>query len=287
MKINTCGVLAATLLSLAATAANAADIMPDFSAVPTGWAKDRYLPDSFANVGTYQGRTNVLGIGIGPQGAASQRPAGEQGGFYSTQGEGHSISGGAGSYLAAALYVPTSWQDPTQGARRTGMWGVTTDGSGNVTDYPIIGFTNYGTGTADLNSNGATDSYIGFRVWSDAANGGNGGWYDLGTATVNYGAWNTLETYFTGTGYDYYVNGANVLDLTAASGTTGFSSVIMEAFNFSGDPNSLDAVANSYTADWSNVPEPSSLSLIGFGVFGLWFLARRRQPQGVASTPEA
>ena len=64
--------------------AHAVDITPDFSNVPTGWTVDRYAPDSFSNVGSYQGLNNVLGIGIGPNGATSNRTAGYQANFYST-----------------------------------------------------------------------------------------------------------------------------------------------------------------------------------------------------------
>lgn len=257
--------LTSALFVLATSGAKAGNIMPSFASAPTGWSVDRYAPDSFGNVGSYQGQSNVLGIGIGPNGAFANRPPAYQYGFYSTQGEGHSISGGAGDYLAAALYVPTSWQDPTAGARRTGMWGVMTDGSSTVTDYPLIGFTNYGTGTADLNSSGTTDSFIGFRVWSDLANSGNGGWYDLSSVGVNYGAWNDLSIVFTGSEYHYYVNGLDALNLAAAPGSADFSTVLMEAFNFSGDPNSPGAVGNSYTAYWANVPEPGSFALFGAG----------------------
>ena len=255
--------------------AHAADITPDFSNVPTGWTVDRYAPDSFSNVGSYQGLNNVLGIGIGPNGATSNRPAGYQANFYSTQGMGHAVTGGAGDMLQAALYVPTSWMDSALGAVRTDMWGVMTDSSSNVTNYPIIGFTNYGTGLADMNSLGLHDSYIGFRVWSDALNGGNGGWYDL-NVNVNTDAWNTLGIDFTGTNYNFYVNGQDVLSTVAAPGTTSFGSVLMQAFNFDGNTNSPGAVISPYIAHWSNVPEPSTIALMGLSLAVLGTMSRRR-----------
>jgi len=271
------GIALAALLGASTTGAWANELMPSFATVPTGWTVDRYAPDSFANVGNYQGATNVLGIGIGTNGATANRPAGQQGNFYSTQGEGYGITGGAGSSLSAALYVPTSWATPSQGARRTGMWGVMTDGLGNVTDYPIIDFTNVGTGTADLNSSGNQDSFVGFRVWSEAANGGNGGWIDLASA-VNYGGWNELSMQFTGTDFQYFINGVDVLDVAAGSGSTTFSNVLMEAVNFNGDTYFPNVDASAYTAYWSNtpVPEPSSLALAVPGLAALGFLLWRK-----------
>ena len=272
-----CGAAIAALLLGTISGANAANLMPDLGAVPTGWSTDRYAPNTFTDVGTYQSEPNVLGIGISSSQGYSNRPAAYQSGFYSTQGDGHAITGGAGDSLAAMLYVPTSWQDPTQGARRTDMWGVMTDALSNVTDYPIIGFTNYGTGTADLNSNGVTDRYIGFRVWSDAANNGTGGWIDLSSTSVNYGGWNSLAIDFNGTSYQFLVNGVDATSYAAASGTTAFSRVLMQAFNFYGDPNSPGAMANNYTAYWANVPEPNSLIVLSVGLLGLGFVVRRRR----------
>lgn len=126
----------------------AADLMPDFASVPTGWTTDRYDPASFSNVGTYQGRNNVLGIGIDRAGKLANRGGAYQSTFYNTQGRQHAVTGGAGSFLAADLYIPDSWRDAVaNGNVRTDMWGVMQNAVPVVpvvTAYPIIGFTNYG-----------------------------------------------------------------------------------------------------------------------------------------------
>ncbi len=67
-------------LAAVAVSAQAAAVMPNFAEVPTGWTTDRYDPASFANGGTYQGRNNVLGIGITAAGDAANR-GGQSGSF--------------------------------------------------------------------------------------------------------------------------------------------------------------------------------------------------------------
>lgn len=247
------------LLTLSANAA--LDITPSFDNAPTGWTTDRYAPSSFGNVGTFQGRDNVLGIGISSAGDLANRPAAYQSSFYNTQGSQYAISGGAGSVISADLWIPTTWSDPANGSFRSDIWGVMTDGS-QVSDYPILGFTSYGNSSR-------------FRVWIDS------GWVDLATS-VNYGAWNSLAIEFTGSAYVYSINGSTVYTDTLIDGSTGFSAVIMQAYNFA-DPTISGAVLSDYTAYWSNtaVPEPSTyiagaLLLLPFGASTLRVLRNKR-----------
>ncbi len=239
----------------------AAAVMPDFAAIPTGWTTDRYEPHSFSNVGTAFGRDNVLGIGINSAEGYLSRPAGYQYTFYNTQGRQHAVTGGAGSILSADLYIPLSWSMQTNGTVRSDMWGVMTDGT-SVTDYPIIGFTNFG---------GAAR----YRLW-DGDTGS--GWVDLATP-VTYDTWTAFAIEFTGSSYVYSINGNPVYSDSTINGTSGFQAVIMQAYNFYGDPSLGAATPVDYTAHWSNtapVPVPPAAWLLASSIVGLAGIARRR-----------
>lgn len=244
--------LASIVGLLLALSAQASLIMPDFAGVPAGWVTDRYDPNSFTNVGTYQGRDNVLGIGISEADGFNNRTGGYQNIFYNTQGKQHAATGGVGSILAADLYIPAAWRDGSNGSVRTDMWGVMTDGTA-VSDYTIIGFTNYG-GAARL------------RVWDDVA------WVDL-TGAIAFDDWTSFAIEFTGSAYDYLVNGVSVYTDLTINGTTGFTATIMQDYNFC-DPNLPGAVCSDYMTRWDNaqtstVPEPGSFPLIAMAILAL------------------
>ena len=138
------------------------------------------------------------------------------------------------------------------------MWGVMSDGLA-VTEYPIIGFTNYG-GAARL------------RVWD-----GDVGWVDLANA-VAFDAWTSLSIELTATSFVYSVNGTPVYTDSTINGSTSFSATIMQAYNFA-DPSIAGATPVDYTAHWSNtgsVPDGgTTLVLLGCALTGLGALRRK------------
>jgi hypothetical protein len=255
------GGLAVALLALAA---QAGPVLP--SVTGPGWITDRYEPASWTNVGAYQGRNDVLGIGINNSTNAANRPPGLQGTFYNTQGRKIAVTGAVGDSVAADLFLEQSWSSSASGFVRTDLW-ARSGLIGNETGatYPIIGFTNYG-GSPRL------------RVW-DA----DFGWVDL---TINlsslFGTWVSFEIESLAAGYNFYVNGTLVYTDNSIQHTTGaFTNAFLQAYNFN-DP-ALQVSGNpAYTVHWSNplrndVPLPGTLALAGLGLSLMAVAGRRRK----------
>jgi hypothetical protein len=246
---------------LAAASLHAGEIMPSFAGAPAGWSVDRYAPAGFADVDTFQGQPDVLAITIDASGNLANRPAPYRSTFYNTQGEGHPISGTFGDMISAALYIPSTWSDPSDfGNVRTDLWGVMTNGTPTPTNYPIVGFTNYG---------GAPR----YRVWDDTA----GVWIDL-DIPVLYDQWTGFGIALTANSIVYSINGSDVWTLTNIGTTNAFSEVIMQAYNFA-DPSRTNTNPQPYTADWSSTapePGPAVLVLGGGLLVAVGKLRRRR-----------
>lgn len=228
------------------------------------WSPDRLVPDSFKNIGTFEGRSNVLRIGLdGAQGTYSwstkdgnpgtgsgdhPTPTGGGTGFFALQGRtyyyGSALSGAW--TVSADLWIPSTWSDTANGLRRAELWVLSSNAGGTTAGLPAIGFTNEGSSAKGR-----------FR-W--ATGNWNETWFNVPstTAPVKYGAWNTFNIEFVPASdlFRYYVNGIQVASFTSivpvpgfcgtCGGTsTGFNSITMQTYNYT-------ANNGGYNVHWSN-----------------------------------
>lgn len=246
-------VLAASFIVFALPA-RAALVLPDLH--DPGWATDRYEPASWQNIGTFQGRNNVLQIGVDASTDASARPVGQQGSFYNTQGRQIAVTGGVGDSLKASLWLDPSWQSSTADYVRTDLWGRA-GGTEAETTYPLSGFTNFGVTT--------------LRAWDPEAGGWQGFTIDL---TPLWGTWVDLEILATATGYQYYVNDVLAYtDNTVGSAGSEITRGFLQTYNFN-DPALRISNNPAYNVHWANtgdnqVPTPATLPL---ALLGLWLV---------------
>jgi len=250
-------------VAMFALAAHSAPVLP--SVTNPAWTTDRYAPASWSNVGAYQGRSNVLGIGIDSSTDAVNRPGGQQTGFYNTQGRQIAASGGSGDSIAADLFLDANWANSQSGFVRTDLWGRSAGATEDGVNYPIIGFTNFGAAGARMR---VFDSQFG---WNDLL-------IDL---TGLYGTWVSFEIEALDTGYQFFINGTSVFtDNTLGTAGGGFSRGFLQAYNF--NESSIGVTGNAaYTAHWADagsnaVPVPGTLALAGLALSLLAATRRRR-----------
>jgi hypothetical protein len=243
-------VLLLAVLVLAAAAPSHAGLLPTYplGTTPGTWQVDRYPPNAFSNIGTVNGRSNVLDLGISTADSLPNRPPAFQSTFYNTQGRGFALDLPTYSVLYGSVYLPSAWgtsSGPAQN-RRSDLWGVLSPASGGDTCpssacnlFPIVDFTN--ASPSDPINAGGTGRY---RVFDTSV-----GFVDLATP-VAYDQWSDLCTAWTGADIRHYVNGVEVYvqtDLTQADTSFGppnkWTRTIVQGYNFGAD----------YQANWSGI----------------------------------
>jgi outer membrane autotransporter protein len=152
------------------------------SMLPGDWTIDRSAPSTFTLADQFEGRFNVLKLGIDP---GSQPPTS----FYQWQGYQQRTAVPAGnSFIGGDIWIDPNWQSgDASDYVRTGMWGSAmpeaTVGGGTYVDsqaiFPIIQFTNQ-------------DGIGRLEVWDTTA---ASGFVDLPetASLIDYGGWNSIS----------------------------------------------------------------------------------------------
>jgi hypothetical protein len=197
------------------------------SQTPNCWYVDRFAPAEFRSA-YFDGDYRLL------HRIAAADHQGDA--FYNTQGRKYDVNMYLGSTITADLYIPADWAGAT---RRADLWATTFDWPGNISGYPIVGFT-----TEDSNPR--------FRIYTqdidqNSGNGDDPGWIDLGLPTgFAYDEWYTLEVQLTASSYIFRVigpGGSLVFTDAITFDSVRFGNIILQAKNF----------AEDYDVYWDNV----------------------------------
>lgn len=171
------------------------------SEIDENWVVDRSVPSAGYGSVSFEGRNDVLEMGVDPD----NRNQGSS--FYYTEGLIRQTEGATA--LRADLYLDPDWDGKQI---RAGLWGVGHDGTGNRTAYPII----------EWLQDGASAQW---RVWD------NGQWLSH-PATTEYGQWSTLEIILDADTDEFVMKVDGMSKRLPALGSVSLGEVIVNMYNY-------------------------------------------------------
>lgn len=209
---------------------------------PGVWSIDRFAPAVFESQDFMGDNRLVLGI----DGNDLQSSP-----FQNTQGR-KFLTPGAQS-MSIDFFLDPEFADVD--GRIGGFWSTATDNEGNITFFPIIEF-----------FNGQ------FQVFDSLQSSGSAVFLPVGSPGdfgIDFGDFVNLSFSLSGSDIAFLINGALALKL-GAGGTEQFANVILQGVNLGVDRT---LVFDNFQA----IPVPAPVGLLGLGLLGLGFAARRRR----------
>ena len=198
--------------------------------------RDRYPPAGFTSV-IFEGGS-CLSLTIDQSGSTANRPLEDSSAFYDTQGRTRPVAITGLWTLSAKVFVSSAFNTSTGQLVRSDLWGIAgTPLSGGA--YMVLGFTN--ASPADPYNPAAADRTFRFEVFDP----NTGYWINIGVPDgFVFDTWHTISGTWTGTAFEYRIDGALVLVISTAGGGD-LQDVNIEGYNFS--------QPGSYTVYWGNL----------------------------------
>lgn len=221
-----------------------------FDSVDPAWVTDRYEPAEFTSE-LFDG-DNRLKLRIDDAQASTNRPSGQEGIFYNTQGRNQAVAA-TGKWSASADLFVSSDMLSGNNLRRTDIWARTGEATENLnTRYYILGIIR--NDPADPWNPNAANLNSAWRIWdADSPNG----WVNVGTPSIE--GWYHLEIWGDDTKVEYFIDGNLVYtDQTVVSAFPNLTNIYLQAYNFS-----LEGAGNlgqDYTVYWDNALAGSECS---------------------------
>jgi len=194
-----------------------------------GWIVDRSEPAGFEVDGETFGDNAVLRQTIGAD--TNVAP------FYQTQGRQFDLVKGT-TEMSVDLHIPSDWSPETGGSFRwAGFWGVATDATGEIVNYPIIEFS-------------TLDGVATFRAWES-----DSGWHDFGLPSdFAYGQFYTLTITLQADGTFLYQVG-DATYTSAVYDAVEIDKVILQGYNQIPGDSAEDPTTSGrgYDIYWDNL----------------------------------
>ena len=187
--------------------------------------KDRFDPSAVDFLPTFEGKDNVLRYTLDNRTSQANRPNGQQGHFYNTQGRHFNIFNPQN--LTQWEVSGEIWVDATMIAStkpfRSELWTSSKNASTGEAVYPMLGITNV---TEDANGTyQSTMDHAVVRTWGDD------GWTVAEGIAVNTG-WHTVKMVSDGNYVTYYFDGQEIGKMSATAAPVCITSIMPQAFHY-------------------------------------------------------
>lgn len=186
---------------------------------------DRYQPSAVEFLNSFEGKDNVLHYTLDDRTSQANRPGGQQGHFYNTQGRQFQIFNPQNLTqweISGEIWVDANMIASTK-PFRSELWTISQNTATGGEAYPMLGITNV---TEDANGTyQSTMDHAVVRTWGDD------GWTVAEGVAVSTG-WHTVKMVSDGNYVTYYFDGQEIGKMSATPAPICVKAIVPQAFHY-------------------------------------------------------